>query len=146
MNYATGYALTVGNLFESFDVSRLKLSSKQCEKLLGNRHKERIVHDVFKYAVKLVIDDVIHKSVAFSLPTGVKSCRLGMKRFRDMDFQKARRAGKWRDVDFLASNFTGYQMSLLLTSAGVIREKLIYLDTQNRDIITNYTNEGRQYY
>lgn len=146
MNYATGYALTVGNLFESFDTRRLKLSSKQCEELLGNRHKERIVHDVFKYAVKLVIDDIIHESAAFCLPTGVKACRLGMKRFKDINFQKARRAGKWSDVDFLASNFTAYQMSLLLTSGGVCREKLVYLDTQNRDIITNYTNEGRQYY
>lgn len=146
MNYATGYALTAGDLFKSFDTKRLKLTAKQCEELIGNRHKEKIAQDVFKYAVKLVLDDIIHKSIKFNLPTGAKTCLLGMKRFKDADFAQARRAGKWRDVDFLASNFTAYQMSLNLMSRGIMREKLVYLDTQNRNIITEYTNEGRQYY
>lgn len=146
MNYATGYALTTKDLFKSFDISRLKLTAKECEELLGNRHKERIVHEVFKYAVKLVIDDIIHNNATFSLPTGAKTCTLGMKRFKDSEFQQARKAGKWRDVDFLASNFTAYQMNLSLMSGGIIRDKLVYLDNQNKDSITQYTNEGKQYY
>ena len=108
MNYATGYALTTKDLFKSFDIRRLKLSAKECEKLLGNRHKERIVHEVFKYAVKLVIDNIIHNNITFNLPTGAKTCMLGMKRFKDCEFKQARQAGKWSDVDFLASNFTAY--------------------------------------
>lgn len=146
MNYATGYALTAGDLFKSFDLRRLKLTAKECEELIGNRHKEKIAQDVFKYAVKLVLDDIMHNNIKFSLPTGAKTCILGMKRFKDADFAQARRAGKWNDVDFLASNFTAYQMNLSLMSGGIMREKLAYLDTQNRDIITKYTNEGRQYY
>ena len=146
MNYATGYALTTKDLFKSFDIGRLKLTAQECKKILGNRHKERIVYDVFKYAVKLVLDDVIHNNVTFSLPTGAKTCTLGMKRFRGQEFQSARRAGKWRDVDFLASNFTAYQMNLNLMSGGITRDKLVYLDTQNKDSITSYTNEGKQYY
>lgn len=146
MNYATGYALTAKDLFKSFDTSRLKLTAKQCEELIGNRHKERIVHDVFKYAVKLVIDDIIHNNATFNLPTGAKTCTLSMRRFKGSEFQQARRAGKWKDIDFLASNFTAYQMNLSLMSGGIIRDKLVYLDNQNKDLITGYTNEGRQYY
>lgn len=146
MNYATGYALNVKDLFRSFDIKRLKLTAKECEELIGNRHKEKIVYDVFKYAVKLVLDDIIQNSTRFSLPTGAKICILGMKRFKDDQFSQARRSGKWKDVDFLASNFTGYQMNFNFMSRGIMREKLVYLDSQNRDIITEQTNEGRQYY
>lgn len=146
MNYATGYALTAKDLFKSFDIGRLNLTAKKCEELLGNRHKERIVHEVFKYAVKLVLDDIIHNNASFSLPTGAKTCILSMRRFKDSEFQQARRAGKWKDVDFLASNFTAYQMNLSLMSGGIIRDKLVYLDNQNKDSITDYTNEGKQYY
>lgn len=146
MNYATGYALTVGDLFKSFDIKRLDLTARECEKLLGNRHKERIVNDVFKYAVRLVLDDIIHNNVTFQLPTGSKICRIGIKRFKDEQFAQARRKGKWQDVDFLASNFTGYQMNLELMSRGIMREKLVYLDPKNKGILTDYTNEGRQYY
>jgi hypothetical protein len=31
-----------------------------------------------------------------------------MKRTEGDDFKKAFRRGKWRDVDFIASNFCGY--------------------------------------
>lgn len=146
MKYATGYALTVKDLFKNFDVRKLKLSAKECEQLVGNRHKERIAYQVFKYMVKLVLDDIIHNNTTFSLPTGAKTCLLGMARFKNEDFRRARKAGKWKDVDFLESNFTAYQMCLHLMSKGIMRKKLVYLDPTNKNQITKYTNEGKQYY
>ena len=65
MNYALGYAFNIHDMFAGFDTSRLDLDSKTCEKLIGNRHKEVIAKQVFKYAVKLVIDDIIHRNNRF---------------------------------------------------------------------------------
>ena len=37
-----------------------------------------------------------------------------MKRFENDEFKKLFKAGKWRDVDFLTSNFTGYQLAFYM--------------------------------
>ena len=146
MNFATGYTLGLKDMFCIFDTKRLKLSSKKCEELIGNRHKERIIYKVFKYALKLIINDIINNSVIFRLPTGKQKALIRIKQYEGQDFINARRNGKWADVDFLASNFTGNQMVLQYMSRGVWLEKLIYLDKANKDLITKHTNAGKQYY
>ena len=69
-----------------------------------------------------------------------------MKKYEEEQFIKGRRNGKWKDVDFLASNFSGYQMVMRFMSQGIVREKPIYLDPAHRDLITEYTNNGKQYF
>ena len=62
------------------------------------------------------------------------------------DFKKAFKRGKWRDVDFLTSNFTGYQLGLLVKSKKrPEKTKTIYLGYKHKDRITELTNEGKRY-
>ena len=86
MNYALGYAFNIHDMFAGFDTSRLDLDSKTCEELIGNRHKEVIAKQVFKYAVKLVIDDIIHRNNRFELPTLGRNAWLYMKRVSGNEF------------------------------------------------------------
>lgn len=146
MNYATGYALNIDELFMSFPTCKMILSAKDCEKLIGNRHKETIAKQIFKSAINMVINDIIENNATFILPTKSKRAELFMKRFGREEFSKARRNGKWNKVDFLTSNFCAYQIVFKFQSKGVMREKLIYLDPEHRDKITDYTNKGKQYY
>lgn len=146
MNYALGYALNLKELFKSFKIKRLKLKASKCQELIGNRHKEILMDKVMKYSIKLVLDDVIHNNATFHLPTGKRKCSIKMKKFDGEEFARARRNGKWRDVDFLASNFSGYQMIFRFMSGGVFREKPIYLDPEHKNLITEYTNNGKQYF
>jgi len=54
-----------------------------------------------------------------------------MEQFRGKDFQNLFKAGKWRDIDFLASNFTGYQIAYFIKSKiRSDRRKLIYLSAK----------------
>ena len=69
-----------------------------------------------------------------------------MKRFEKDKFAEARKNGKWQDVDFLLSDFCAYQIVFHFQSKGIMRNKLVYLDSTNRDKITDYTNQGKQYY
>jgi hypothetical protein len=55
MNYATGHAINTKQLFMNFDVSKLKLSSKKCEELVGSRHKKNVAEKVFKACINLII-------------------------------------------------------------------------------------------
>lgn len=146
MNYATGYAMNIDELFISFPTKKMKLSTKACEELIGNRHKELIAKKIFKSALNMVLEDIIENNVVFTLPTRSRSAQLKMKRFDGNRFASARRNGKWMDVDFLISNFSAYQMVFHFQSKGVMREKLIYLDPEHRDRITEHTNQGKQYY
>lgn len=146
MNYALGYAFNIHDMFANFDTSKLDLETKKCEELIGNRHKEVIAKKVFKYAVKLVIDDVINNSARFELPTGGKKSFIAMKKFSGDDFKNARRHGKWKDIDFLNSNFSAYSMIFNYQNHGIFKEKLVYLDNISKDIITENTNAGKQYY
>jgi hypothetical protein len=58
------------------------------------------------------------------------------------DFAAARRNGKWQDVDFLESYFSGYQLVLNMYNkdGGVTRTKPIYVDKKLKNKLTNYTN------
>lgn len=146
MKYATGYAINIDDMFLSFPTNKMELSSKECEAMIGNRHKEEIAKKIFKKAIDLVLNDIIENNVTFELPTNSKKCELKMKRFDREQLSKARQNGKWKDIDFLESNFSAYQMAFKFQSKGVFREKLVYLDPKHRDKITKYTNEGKQYY
>lgn len=146
MNYATGYAMNINDLFLSFPTKKMEISTTECQALLGNRHKEVLAKKIFKCALGMVIEDIIHNNATFILPTKSKKAELKMKRFERDKFAKGRRNGKWLDVDFLSSNFSAYQMVFNFQSGGIMREKLIYLDSKHRDKITEYTNKGKQYY
>ena len=69
-----------------------------------------------------------------------------MKKTSGKDFKNAVKRGKWRDVDFLTSNFTGYQLAMSIKSKKrPEKEKLIYLGYKHKDRITELTNEGKRY-
>ena len=146
MNYATGYAMNIDELFLSFPTSKMTITTKACEELIGNRHKEVIAKKIFKSAINMVLEDIIENNATFILPTKSKRAELYMKRFNREEFSRARRNGKWNKVNFLTSNFCAYQIVYRFQSQGVMREKLIYLDSEHRDRIVNYTNQGKQYY
>ena len=146
MNYAVGYAVCLKELFKTFNFKKLKIQSKVCEKIIGSRHKEILAEQVMKSCIKLVIDDVIENNATFHLPTRKRTAEIKMRRISDENFAKARRNGKWLDVDFLASNFTGYQMVFRFTQQQIVIEKPIYLDPQNKNRITEHTNNGKQYF
>jgi len=59
----------------------------------------------------------------------------------------ARRNGKWQDVDFLNSYFSGYQLTLNMYNkeGKPVRIKPIYLDNKLKNKLTEYTNQGKQY-
>ena len=58
-----------------------------------------------------------------------------MEAFQGKDFEKLRKIGKFKDVDFLESLFTGYQIFLYTYGK---RDNL-------KDKITEHTNNGKTY-
>lgn len=143
---ATGAAFNLAQLFYNFDYKKLKITSTECNRYFNNAHRDILVTRVFKSCVQLVIRDIIQNNITFILPLrGNKKCNIHMQRIRGSSFKNLRRNGKWRDVDIINSNFTGYQLGVYLLGNRTPRIKNIYVSKYLSDEITKKTNEGFQY-
>lgn len=146
MNYATGAAFNLKDLFLNFKTEKLKISCKECQMINGDMHKDALSRQIFKECYKTVLQDIINDNVTFELPVGAKKAYLHMRRVKGEDFKRARRFGKWKDVDFLSSFFSGYELALTMESKDrVPRSKTVYVDKNLKKQITDNTNKGKQY-
>lgn len=146
MNYALGCAFSQNELFENFPYKKLKINCKQCEEITGDPHRDKLVKRIFRESVKLVLNDVIDNNTTFELPLkGNKKCDIHMQRIRGEQFKALRRAGKWKDINYLKSMFTGHQLGFFMYGKRTPRVKSIYVNKELRDKITNNTNNGMQY-
>lgn len=144
--YALGCAFNLEDVLGNFPYKKLKITCKECANITGDNHRSSIVKKIFRYHVKLVIEDIIANNITYWLPlTGQKKCNIHMKLVRGDAFKNLRQAGKWEDIDILKSNFSGYQLSLFMLGNRTPRVKSIYLNKDYRDRISHNTNEGMQY-
>lgn len=146
MSYALGYTLGPKDLFFNFNKSKLKFTSKECEELFNHRHREIIVDQVFKYALSLIVNDIIENNEIFNLPTGKKKAYLKMKVVENDKLLEGISNGKWEDIDLYSSMFRAYQLMFEYQNRDVFRQKLVYLHSQHRDRIMELTNQGKNYY
>ena len=144
-NYATGYAFNVTELFENFNNKRLSISSSDLKKTVGYQDKDELVLQIFLYAIKVILLDIIQNNVTFKFPTK-RECYLNIVRTSGEEFKQARRNGKWLDVDYLKSDFSGNQMQFMFIANEREIKKPVYLSSNLKDMITENTNNGMVYY
>lgn len=145
MNYAIGCAFNINEMFMNFPYKKLYINCAECKAINGDQHRDKLVKQIFRECFKLVINDVIDHNITFQLPTGAKKCDIHMKRVTGIAFQVMRQYGKWSDVDFIESNFTGYEIGLYMYGKLSPRIKTIYVNKPYKDRITQNTNKGMQY-
>lgn len=145
MNYALGYAFNLQDMFHNFKTNKLSISCKECVKLFKTDVRAKVAQRIFKESAKIILQDVIDNNVTFELPTGKQRASIYIKRFNEDKFVAGRKNGKWRDIDFLTSDFSGYQMVFEYITKGFKKEKPIYLSKYLKNQITENTNNGKQY-
>lgn len=146
-NFAMGHTFNTKDLFHNFPIDKLKMDYNTVRSIYSDGDKRSLSASIFAKGMQLIVEDIIENNVHFLLPTlGSNESYLYMKKTSGNDFKKAVRNGKWRDVDFLTSNFTGYQLSMSVKSTKrPEKEKSIYLGYKHKDRITELTNEGKRY-
>lgn len=145
MHYATGYCFNTKHLFQNFPVEKLVMSSDIRRKVAGGDGKRALAIRIFIYAVKLILLDIIDNNVTFKFPTN-RPAFLNIVGTFGEEFKKARRNGKWLDVDYLKSDFTGYQMQFTRIVKDREIRKPVYVSRWMKDKITARTNAGLPYY
>ncbi len=146
-NIPYGYCFGNEEIFLKFSKDKTKLTCKLAEKYTGDRHIKCLLYKVFNRCIELVLEDIVYNNVTFILPVyGVTSSKIKMAKVTGEAFRNLRKAGKWRDVDFLKSNFSGYRVVMLLESQrSPTRVKPVHICVKLRDVITKKTNEGFPY-
>jgi hypothetical protein len=146
-NFAMGHTFNTKDLFHNFPIDKLKMDYNTVRSMYSDGDKRSLSASIFAKGMQLIVEDIIENNVHFLLPTlGSNESYLYMKKTSGNDFKKAVKNGKWRDVDFLTSNFTGYQLSMSVKSTKrPEKEKSIYLGYKHKDRITELTNEGKRY-
>jgi len=141
-NRAFGHAFNAKQLLETLNLSKVKFTSSTCKALTNNQDRRTLVINIFKTTLFLIIDDIIENSINFKCP----GCRLPtyiyMKRVDGSLFKKARKNGRWADVDLLESNFSSAYLTIDIQRKVYRYNKSIYVDTTRRDRIIEKINSG----
>ena len=142
-----GHTFSAQDLFHNFPIDKLKIDYDTVKKIYSDGDKRSLSASIFTKGMQLIVEDIIENNVHFLLPVlGSAEAYMYMKKTTGKDFKNAFKKGKWNDVDFLTSNFTGYQLAMSVKSKKrPEKEKLIYLGYKHKDRITELTNEGKRY-
>ena len=145
--FAMGHTFSTKELFHNFPIEKLKMDYDTVKEVYSDGDKRSLSASIFAKGMQLIIEDIIENNVYFLLPTlGSSESYLYMKKISGNSFKNAFKRGKWRDIDFITSNFTGYQLAMNVKSnKRPEKEKPIYLGYKHKDRITELTNEGKRY-
>jgi len=63
--WSTGCAFSIDDIFENFPYKKLKITCNDCEKIINDRHRDKLVKRIFKAALEAVLNDVIDNNATF---------------------------------------------------------------------------------
>ena len=146
-HFAIGWACNLNDLFVRFPYEKCKTLVKKFKTKQLQRQK---VKQVFREGIQQILDDIIENNNTFKIQgVGYQGGEIHMEAITGSEFERVRKNGKFRDVDFLESLFTGYQMYLYIhgKSDNILHRKKypIYVNKHLRDKLVKYTNEGKVY-
>ena len=137
-HYATAYSIKAWELYLNFFKNH-KLRVKPSD-LDYTHNAYNLLGQIFTTFMQIVIKDIIENRTTFKLPA--PGAWIEMVPISDEKFKIARQNGAFDDVDFLMSNFTGYQLYLRMNNRYGSRKKQIHVTKKYKDRITELTNQG----
>lgn len=145
--YALGHAINGRQLFRNFNPKRIKTSNKEIKKIVKSLHKEYLASKIFTDALQMVMDDIIDNSVTFEINLNKKQLgQIYIKEVSGEDFINEFKNGRHKYIDYLETNFTGYNPVFKYSKAGYTVEKPVYLDKTRQQRIAARANSGKSYY
>lgn len=140
-----GWACTLNDIFVRFPYEK-------CKSLIAKNKnlKRQKVKQVFRECINQILTDIVINNDTFVTPKmKYYGGELHMEPIMGNEFIDLRKKGKFSQVDFLESNFTGYQMYLYIKGKRdnfLSRRKFpVYVSKFFRDAINERTNSGKGY-
>lgn len=147
MRYRTGYCFTSKDLLETLNKKELNITTKMYKEYKADTLAE-FCAQILTYFFYLVVLDIIENNATFvfSLNSQVRSATLAVKCFEGEVFQKQYTVGRFAGIDFLQSNFKGYQLYIFYKKGMQWREKPIFINKKLKDLFYEKINNGMVYY
>lgn len=144
---ALGWACNLNDIFVRFPYEKCK---SLMDKIKTKQLRRQKIKQVFREGTQQILNDIIENNVTFKIQgVGHQGGEIHMEAITGSEFEKVRKNGKFKGVDFLESLFTGYQMYLYIHGKSdnfLHRKKYpIYVNKHLREKLIKYTNEGRTY-
>ena len=144
---ALGWACNLNDIFVRFPYEKCK---SLMDKTKTKQLRRQKIKQVFREGTQQILNDIIENNVTFKIQgVGHQGGEIHMEAITGSEFEKVRKNGKFKGVDFLESLFTGYQMYLYIHGKSdnfLHRKKYpIYVNKHLREKLIKYTNEGRTY-
>lgn len=144
MRLKMGYTVSASDLFKNFDISKIKTHHSILKEHYKTREKKEMAVRVFLYAIYLIILDIIENNVIFVFPN--RFGRIQMGSIGQEQFKKARQLGKFKNIDYVVSNFTTCRLQFIFKGTNKkIVEKWLYVNSALRDKIEENINNGKKY-
>lgn len=146
-HFALGWACNLNDLFVRFPYEKYK---SLMSKYRTTQLRKQKVKQVFRAGIEAVLNDVIDNNATFRLPgLGYYDGEIHMEPVKGSEFMRVREKGKFANIDFLETLFTGYQMYLYLSGKHddfLARRKFpIYMSKYFRDKLAENANNGKTY-
>lgn len=143
---AIGWASNLNELFIRFPYEKCKSLMKLNTK---NSRKSK-VKQVFREGVRQILDDIIENNNTFKIQgVGYQGGEIHFEAITGAEFERVRSKGKFAEIDFLESLFTGYQLYLYIHGKRdnfLHRRKYpIYFGNLLKKKLVEYTNQGKTY-
>lgn len=144
---AIGWACNLNDIFVRFPYEKCKSLMTKFKTKQLRRQK---IKQVFREGIQQILEDIIENNVTFKIQgIGYQGGELHMEAITGSEFERARQNGKFKEVDFLESLFTGYQLYLYIHGKRdnfLARRKFpVYINRYLRNKLTQYTNQGKVY-
>lgn len=144
---AIGWACNLNDIFIRFPYEKCK---SLIEKFKTKQLRRVKIKQVFREGVQQILNDIVENNVTFKIQgVGYQGGELHMEAITGSEFEKVRKFGKFENIDFLESMFTGYQLYLYIHGKRdnfLYRRKYpVYMNKFLREKLIKYTNEGKVY-
>ena len=145
-NMAIGWACNLNDIFVRFPYEKCQ-SLMNLNTKISRRSK---VKKVFREGVRQILDDIIENNNTCKLQgVGYQKGEIHFEAIRGEEFERVRKNGKFAEIDFLESLFTGYQLYLYIHGKRdnfLHRRKFpIYFGNLLKKKLVEYTNQGKIY-
>lgn len=106
---------------------------------------EDALSDPFKYCLNLVINSVIDEKKRFKIPVAWESY-IDFKIVKGDDFIRDRQNGRFQEIDFIESDFTGYCLTYFWKSKAYQKSVQIYVGGDIKKKFLGKINSGEKFY
>ena len=146
-NFAIGWACNLRDLFIRFPYEKCKSLTKIYKTKVSRKSK---VLQVFREGVHVILQDIIDNNSTFKIQgIGYQGGEIHFEAIQGSEFERVRSKGKFQEIDFLESLFTGYQMYLYIHGKRdnfLHRRKYpIYFGNALKRTLVENTNKGKVY-